>query len=73
MQTEQSNTLRLLQWMMAASLALPDQNVDPGSLIQAFLNRKDGSDKLADALAKHRLTAATTSMFPAVWIGSDGL
>src|SRR5262249_37082984 len=28
----------------AASLALPDQDVDPGQLVQAFLNRKDGPE-----------------------------
>jgi putative heme-binding domain-containing protein len=43
----------------AASLARPDQDVDPGVLIQAFLNRKDGSDKLAAALAKHQLSPDT--------------
>jgi putative heme-binding domain-containing protein len=43
----------------AASLALPDQDVDPGALIQAFLNRKDGSDKLAAALEKHKLSPDT--------------
>jgi len=43
----------------AASLALPDQDADPSELIQAFLNRKDGPEKLGAALAKHQLTADT--------------
>ncbi len=44
----------------AASLALPEQDTDPINLIQAFLNRKDGSDKLAAALSKQQLTADTS-------------
>jgi putative membrane-bound dehydrogenase-like protein len=43
----------------AASLALPDQDADPGELVQAFLNRKDGPEKLGAAIAKSQLSADT--------------
>jgi putative heme-binding domain-containing protein len=43
----------------AASLALPDQDTDPGALVQTFLNRKDGPEKLGAALAKQQLSADT--------------
>jgi putative heme-binding domain-containing protein len=43
----------------AVALARPDQDVDPGNLIQAFLNRKDGSDQLAAALEKQKLAPDT--------------
>ncbi|HYV37779.1 MAG TPA: PVC-type heme-binding CxxCH protein [Gemmataceae bacterium] len=43
----------------AASLALPDQDTDPSPLIQAFLDRKEGTDKLGAALSKQKITADT--------------
>jgi putative membrane-bound dehydrogenase-like protein len=43
----------------AASLAAPDQDMDPGALVQAFLVRKDGSDKLAAALDKQKIAPDT--------------
>lgn len=43
----------------ATSLATPEQDVDPAALIQAFLMRKDGSDKLAAALEKQKITGDT--------------
>jgi putative membrane-bound dehydrogenase-like protein len=43
----------------AASLALPEQDMDPAELIQAFLNRKDGPEKLGAAILKQQLSADT--------------
>lgn len=40
----------------ASVLAEGDKREDPGPIIDAFLNRKDGSDKLAAALAKKTLS-----------------
>jgi putative heme-binding domain-containing protein len=43
----------------AASLATTELDVDPAGLIQAFLVRKEGSDKLAAALQKHKIAPDT--------------
>src|SRR5439155_26053892 len=43
----------------AVALARPDPDADPDELIQAFLVRKDGPEKLGAALEKHTLSEDT--------------
>src|SRR5262249_32945511 len=43
----------------AAALATAKEGDDPSPVVEAFLNRKNGSDKLAAALEKQQVTADT--------------